>query len=138
MHVVTQSIEVNASPEKIWNEYSDESQWPIWDTQVEWIKLDGAFEKGVVGNIKPKGGPKLKFEILELTPNVEFTAAIYLPLCRQIFRLKLVQSETGVRVEHNVDMTGLLAPLFFVLGGLSVRAGMPATMQRLKSKIESR
>lgn len=41
------------------------SGWRRWDDEVEWSRLDGPFEVGAHGLLKPSRGPKAFFEAVE-------------------------------------------------------------------------
>ena len=41
----------------VWRLWSDVEGWRRWDEEVEWSRLDGPFEVGSRGVLKPKKGP---------------------------------------------------------------------------------
>jgi Polyketide cyclase / dehydrase and lipid transport len=49
-----ETIEIAADADQIWRIWSDVANWPRWDGELEWAKLNGPFEAGVVGAMKPK------------------------------------------------------------------------------------
>lgn len=42
------SVEINASPENIFNIYSQVHQWPIWDTDTNFAVLNGDFSANTI------------------------------------------------------------------------------------------
>jgi hypothetical protein len=127
-----------ASKEKIWKLYQDTATWPTWDHEVQNIKLFGAFETGTKGIIKPKGGPKAKFEMIECTPQKSFTDRSFLPLCKMDFIHTIQQTDKGLLVTHKVIMTGLLTFFFSKVIGSKIKAGLPTTVQNLIKLAENK
>ncbi|HTN37065.1 MAG TPA: hypothetical protein VL053_08305 [Arachidicoccus sp.] len=63
--VVTKAV----TGEQIWRLFADVNNWHIWDDDIEYAHLQGKFEKGNFILLKPRGGPKVKIELVELHPN---------------------------------------------------------------------
>jgi hypothetical protein len=49
------SHETATSPEAVWRVLADLDQWATWDTSMEWVRLEGAFQVGSQVTMKPKG-----------------------------------------------------------------------------------
>ena len=75
------TIQINASPEKIFGIYSDVENWKSWDSEVISSSLVGSFKAGSIGSLNPKNGPKSKILIETVIPNISFCASSKLPLC---------------------------------------------------------
>ena len=56
------SAVTKGSPEDVWRLWADVGTWPKWDDGIEWCRMDGPFREGSRGEMKPKGGPKVKFQ----------------------------------------------------------------------------
>ena len=68
------TIKSNASREQIWNLWSDVKNWNKWDNEVEYSDLNGQFEIGTFGILKPIKGPKSKFKLISVDKLNEFTS----------------------------------------------------------------
>lgn len=47
--------EANTLPSTVWSVWKDVPNWPTWDSDLEWSRLNGAFAEGATGVLKPKG-----------------------------------------------------------------------------------
>ena len=122
-----------ASPERLWQRYSDRASWSEWDHGIESVTLDGPFAVGSTGKVKPKGAPTTKYKVLEVTDGRSFTDVTFLPLARMRFSHKIEPTPTGADITHRVTISGPLAPLFSRIIGKKVAAEIPAAMRRLGS-----
>lgn len=135
------SVEVRATPARVFALWSDAAGWPDWDPDLEGASLDGPFAPGSRGALKPRGGPRTRIELVEVLPDRAFTAASRLPLCRMVFDHAiepLGAPADGCRVTHSVRFEGPLAGVFRRLIGPAVRRGLPGTMAGLKRAAEAR
>jgi hypothetical protein len=48
------AIEIAASPEELWDLMADVERWPVWNSDVEWVRLEGRVDEGSV--FRWKGG----------------------------------------------------------------------------------
>lgn len=120
-----------ATPAQLWKRYADPASWPEWDHATERVTLDGPFREGTTGSLKPVGGPKTKFCLLEATEDVSFTDVSRLPLARMRFVHTIDPDPVGTRFTHRVTISGPLSPLFARVIGKKVAAEMPGAMRRL-------
>ena len=79
------SRQTTAKKEQVWKLWVDVANWNSWDSTVEHSELSGDFSVGSKGAVKPVGGPRYKFEIIECKPFETFTNRSYLPLCKADF-----------------------------------------------------
>ncbi len=121
-----------ATPERLWDLYREPTTWPEWDHQIEDVTVDGPFETGATGTIKPVGGPRTKFRMVEVTEKVSFTDVTRLPLAKMRFDHRI---EPGA-ITHRVTITGPLAPLFARVIGRKVVADLPTAMRTLAARAE--
>ena len=67
------SLETNeVTKEQMWRLFSNVNDWHLWDDGIEYAKIEGNFLKGNFFELKPKGGPKVKIELLETIENKMF------------------------------------------------------------------
>lgn len=64
-----------AAPAAFFARWADTTTWPDWNTDTEWVRLDGRFVAGATGVLKPKGGPRVKFVTSNLSGGRERTLA---------------------------------------------------------------
>ena len=69
------SIQIDASPQSVWDIFVDVERWPDWTTSVQRIvRLDGAgIELGNRFQIKQPRLPNLTWEVTEVEPGVSWT-----------------------------------------------------------------
>ncbi len=133
-----ESIQVASPPEKVFSVYSEVSKWPEWDEDVVSASLEGEFQRGATGKLKPKGAPTSKIKLIEVTPNKSFTVECKLPLCKMHFIHELTDSGNGTTVKNVLEFSGFAAPLFGRMMGKGIAKTMPSSLQGLKSYIESK
>ena len=99
----------SAPPSAFFARWADMATWPEWNTDTEWVRLDGPFTAGSTGVLKPKGGPKVKFVIATLVADREFTDVSLLAGARLTFR-HLIEPlpEGGSTVRVTVTLAGPL------------------------------
>lgn len=136
MFTISKSVTIKTSKEKIWTIWSDVANWPQWDKEVEWAKLDGNFVKGATGTLKPKGGPASKFTVTECEKYKAFADVTPLPLTKLHFIHEMEAKNGELVVTHTVKMTGLLTFLFSRVIGKNIAKGLPKAMKNLKKVAE--
>jgi len=106
--------------------------WPDWDAAVSWSRLDGPFAVGTTGELKPKGGPKVRFTIETLEPESEFTDVSLMPGARlRIRHLVGVDDDGLTRVDVEVSLDGPLAWLWRRLLGRGIATSTPEGLAQL-------
>jgi len=125
------SRKTTASKEQIWKLWADVPNWNVWDKEVETVELFGEFETGTKGVLKPAGGPKAKFEMIECTKFKSFTDRSFLPFCKIDFTHSITETNDGIEILHKVVMTGFLTFLFSKVIGSKIKAGLPNAVEKL-------
>lgn len=85
---------------------------PDWSHDLEWVRLDEPLREGARGVLKPKGGPKSKFEVTELRPGSVFADTTSLPGARVTFHHEVHPDEGGSRFSVRATLEGPLAWLW--------------------------
>src|SRR5437867_2928223 len=105
------SSETKANPEKIWNCWKDVPSWPRWDHELEWSQIEGSFEPGTSGKLKPKGWPVTAFRITSVE-NDGYQDETILLLTKVVFTHKMQRiAANRTIITHRAEVKGLLAPL---------------------------
>lgn len=125
------TIETDATKEQIWKIWSDVENWNKWDNEVESSKINGKFQKGTKGILKPTNGPKSKFILESANYPVEFISKSNLPLAKMNFTHKLTEKDGKLFITHGVEISGLTTFLFSKVIGKKIVAELPKTMENL-------
>jgi hypothetical protein len=128
-----------AAPDGVWALYEQVGTWKDWDHEVEWSRLDGPFEVGSTGALKPKGGPSSRFRLTEVQRGRRFADITRLPLATLAFEHTLTPVEGGgTRIHHSVTIRGPLTFLFSRVIGKKLAAGLPTAVEALAQAARSR
>lgn len=130
------TIKVESSREQIWKLWSDVGNWKDWDKTIEYSKLEGDFKQGSKGILKPKKGPKTKFEILEIDYLKKFTSRSNLPLAKMDFIHELTEKEGELYLTHRLEIKGVLSPIFSRIIGENIIKELPEVMSELSNLSE--
>lgn len=122
----------SAPPSAFFARWADMSTWPEWNTDTEWVRLDGPFATGSTGVLKPSGGPRVKFVIGSLVPGREFTDVSLLLGARLTFR-HLVEPgrDGGSQVRVTVTLAGPLGWFWRLVLGQGLKASLQPDLDRL-------
>jgi hypothetical protein len=136
--IATAQASSSASPSAFFARWADVATWPDWNSDTEWVRLDGPFATGSTGVLKPKGGPKVKFVIDSLLPGREFVDVSLLAGARLTFR-HLVTAGPGntTRIEVAVTMSGPLGWFWNLVLGKGLRASLQPDLDRLVTAAEA-
>ncbi|KPN61547.1 Polyketide cyclase / dehydrase and lipid transport [Aliiroseovarius crassostreae] len=135
----SETVPTHASASQIWAHWQDTENWPAWDSELDWVRLEGPFEVGTTGKMKPSAGPEVAFELSEVSHEKSFSDTARLPLTKMVFQheyLPQPDTETG-QIRHTVSMTGLLAPLFGQVIGRQIKAHLRSAMETLSTQAAS-
>lgn len=121
----------DVSEQQIWAIWSDINKRHIWDSDTEWAKIDGEFAEGNCFQFKIKGGPKLKMEITECTPNHSFTDCFKMPLAKLYGIHELFYTDSGLEIKTTILVQGPLAFLWQKIIGNNVVKSLPEQTELL-------
>ncbi|MVU81146.1 hypothetical protein GPX89_28360 [Nocardia sp. ET3-3] len=125
-----------ATPAAFFAKWADMGTWQEWNSDTEWAKLDGPFEQGATGVIKPKGGPKTKFVVTKLT-DTEFIDSSKLIGARLIFAHHVVTDGERTTVTVRISMEGPLRALWTKILGGDLAASVQADVDALVAAAEA-
>jgi hypothetical protein len=136
--VTTAHAESTAPPSAFFARWADMASWPEWNTDTEWVRLDGPFATGSKGVMKPKGGPKVRFVIERLVPDQEFVDVSRLLGARLTFDHQVsTQPDGGCAVDVAVTISGPLGWFWNKLLGQGFEATAQPDLDRLVGAVES-
>ena len=131
-----ETIPTTANAEQVWSLWSRPHEWKRWDEGLEWVTLDGPFESGSRGQLKPVGGPMVKFVMLEVQKKRGFTDRYFLPLtCMDFIHTYSPEDLPGKggRITVRIEMHGWLSPLFGRLIGRGIQKTLRESLERFSS-----
>jgi hypothetical protein len=136
--LATASISSTAPPAAFFTRWADMASWSEWNSDTEWVRLDGEFVQGATGALKPKGGPKVTFVVERLVPDREFVDVSRLFGARLTFA-HLVDRRTdgGSDVDVTVSISGPLARAWMLVLGKGIRTSAQADLEALARAAES-
>jgi uncharacterized protein YndB with AHSA1/START domain len=125
------SIEIAASPARVWEVMSDAARWPEWTASVTDVRLldAGPLRVGSRARIVQPKLPPAEFTVTELVPGTRFTWATGSWFARAVARHEVVPSPAGARATLSVEFGGLV-------GGLAGRAYRRLTLEYLDLEAE--
>jgi hypothetical protein len=135
------SIEGKVSRSAVWSVYSDVATWPQWVRGIEWIRLDGGFEMGVSGTVKPKGQNQQPFRLTKVSIDSGFSDKTEIPGAGVTigFTHTLEPTAEGVtRITHHVAIWGSTAEYLGPAIGQKMADGIPDTMYALLRMAQQR
>lgn len=128
----------SATPQTVWAMWENVPRWVEWDEGLDAISLDGPFAVGTPGKIKPTGGPKLPFTLIEVERERRFTDETRLPLCRLRFAHALTATADGrTAITITVSFHGPLRPLFERAIGIAIARELAGQIERLARAAEA-
>ena len=130
-------VSSSAAPSAFFERWADMATWPQWNTDTEWVQLDGEFVQGATGTLKPKGGPKVHFVIERLIAGREFVDVSRLVGARLTFAHLVTQrADGGSEVEVTVTMAGPLRRVWLLMLGSGIRGSVQADLEGLARAAE--
>ena len=129
MWTKTHAIVTNeATKEQMWKLFSDVNKWAEWDGGIEYAKLEGKFEQGNHFILKPKGGPKVKIQLVETIENRKFVDLTRFPLAKMYGEHTFEETAEGLKITTTMKVTGTLGFLWRKLVAQGIADAMPAEM----------
>ena len=126
------TLETEATPEAIWSRWADVSTWSRWDDDIVWAQLDGPFEVGSKGKLKPKGVPAAGFTLTSVDHGVSYTVEQRLPLATLRFHHELAPSDgSPTRFTHRATIEGPLSSVYGAVFGRRMKANFGSIMRHL-------
>ena len=119
--IVTKEV----TKEQMWKLFADVNNW---HTEIEYAKMSGKFEKGNTFELQPKGGPKVKIELLETVPNQKFIDLTRFPLAKMYGEHTFEETSNGLKITATLTVRGPLGFLWVKLVAKKIAEGMAQEM----------
>lgn len=135
---VTEKVNTKASKEEIWAIWQDVQNWPKWDADLEWSTIEGPFEEGSKGQLKPRGWPVTAFMITKLSCENSFETETCMPFTKVIFEHQIKQVDGKNQIIHTASAKGLLAPILKLTLGRKLKREFIHSLKQLAKLAEER
>jgi Polyketide cyclase / dehydrase and lipid transport len=127
--VVTKEV----TKEQMWKLLADVNNWHKWDSEIDYAKMEGKFEKGNYFELKPKGAPKVRIELVETVENRKFVDLTKFPLAKMYGEHTFEETPDGLKITTTMRVEGLLSFLWVKLVAKGIVDGLPnETEQQIK------
>jgi hypothetical protein len=123
-------ITTKVTADQMWALFSDVNNWHTWDQAIEFARLDGPFKQGAYFTLKPKGGPKVKVELLEVQPNRKFVDMTRFPLAKMYDHHEFELTPDGLKITNTISVRGILAFLWIKLVAQKIVAALPTDVEQ--------
>ncbi len=124
--IVTKDV----TKEQMWKLFADVNNWHNWDEGIEFAQLEGKFEKGNYFTLKPKGGPKLKVELLETFVNKGFLDVTKFPFAKMYDNHSFEETPNGLRITNTISVKGILSFVWIKLVAQNIINALPIDMKK--------
>ncbi|MBV1702868.1 MAG: SRPBCC family protein [Hyphomicrobiales bacterium] len=109
MKTYTYTTTTHVPAAKLFRAIADIANWPKWDSDLESTQHNGGLEAGARFMLKPKGGPKVKMEIIEAIAPTHFDDLAHLPLAKMRTSHHFAQSAGQTRIDVKIEVWGCLS-----------------------------
>ncbi|RZU52646.1 hypothetical protein EV385_4520 [Krasilnikovia cinnamomea] len=132
--IATATITTDVPAQAFFERWADTATWPQWNTDTDWVRLDGPLRTGATGRLKPKGGPATRFVVTSLVPGRELTDVSLLLGARLTFQHLVSTDSSGqTTVSVRVTITGPLAFLWTAVLGKGIANALNGDLIRLEA-----
>lgn len=121
----------NVCPKAIWRLWTAINDWPQWHSDLEYCRLSGEFAVGNHFILKPKGGPAVKIDLVDIKPGEAFMDCTRFWGAKMFDTHRLEVKGSGVVLSNTLVVTGPLRWLWIKLVAKNVADTVPDEMQAL-------
>jgi hypothetical protein len=132
----TYSILTSASPEKVWQLWSDVKNWKNWDPSLRDSCISGEFDKNVQGILIPEHGPRTPFTISDSQPNFSYTVNTKLPFAKMYIKRLIGYNNQKTMITNEVWMEGPLGSFWWRMVGRKYQQMLPQVMEKFRQIAE--
>ena len=137
MIIIKYTMETTVLPFKIWKVLQDVENWNSWDHETEFSRIEGPFQTGTRGCLKPVGGPLLETVLTHVEPLKIFVQEAKLTLARAVMTHVISQVAGKTLVTFQTEVRGPLALLYFFMIGRSIKKKIPLEMKEMLKKAKA-
>ncbi|MBP6104596.1 MAG: polyketide cyclase [Gammaproteobacteria bacterium] len=117
--------------EDIWPLWTDINQWPSWHGDLDYCKLEGAFEVGNHFMLKPKGAPAVKIVLTSIDEGQSFTDCTNFWGAKMYDTHAMIETPEGLLISNTLVVSGPLQWLWIKLVAQNVANTVPQELEAL-------
>jgi len=117
--------------ETIWKIWTDVNNWPSWHGDLDYCKINGAFEVGNYFKLKPKGMFPVKIVITNIEEGHKFTDCTRFLGAQMYDTHALEETVNGLLLTNTLVVTGPLKWLWIKLVAAHIADTVPDEMNAL-------
>ncbi|ECA3795346.1 polyketide cyclase [Salmonella enterica subsp. enterica] len=102
--------------ENVWKVWTDINQWHMWQPDIEYAKLDGDFRVGNTFKLKPKSGPAVSIELIDVEAERQFTDLTRFPGARMYGSHELIPHGDELEIRTTMSIEGFLSFMVRIYG----------------------
>ncbi len=132
------TLETSASPDQVWELWSDVTTWSSWNPDVISVSIDGPFASGTTGRMTTKAGGTHAITLTEVEAGRSFRLETSpVPLSRFAFHCEVRPGAGATVIAQSVTMRGPLGGVFSAMMGGRIAEGFQPLLAGLKAAAES-
>jgi uncharacterized membrane protein len=120
--------------DQVWKVWTDINQWHTWQSDIEQATLEGDFKVGNTFLLKPKGGPKVKIELIKVEPNQQFIDLTRFPGAKMYGSHEFIMHGDELEIKTTMSIEGPLSFLWRKIVAEDVANSMPQQTENLIEK----
>lgn len=138
MHI-TRTDRTTASPEKIWNIWTDVKNWKKWDPFFKEAKINGGFEQNSTGTVVHDGGAlPTVFKVTKCIPYFTYTVTVRLFFLAEVHIHRFLgYNNKKTTFTHEFWVDGPLGGIWWSMFGNKLKKIMSDEMDGLKMIAEN-
>lgn len=114
--------------EEIWKIWLDINNYSTWHSDLDYCKLEGAFEVGNFFRLKPKGAPEVKVFFTEIVDGKKFVDCTHFFGAKMFDTHEIEETTNGIKITNTVSVSGFLKFLWIKLVAQNVANSAPQEM----------
>jgi hypothetical protein len=124
--------------EEIWAVWTNVNEWNKWQLDTEQASMVGEFKVGNTFMLKPKGGPRVNIEIIQVVPFKQFTDLTRFPGARMYGDHEFISHENGeLEIKTTMSIEGPLSFIWRKIVAEGVANGLPEQTEWLISRVKN-
>lgn len=129
-------VECPVSRSFAWQFWTNVANWPVVDSSVEAVELDGPFAEGTKGTTKPRDLPPTEWRIIEVSDTSSARIEIPAPgaVLKCFWRFEDCEGG-GTRITQQLSLEGEQAAQYEQSVAPELEKGIPQAMRRLADEM---
>lgn len=132
MATYERELKTTASPDRLWQLWSDPSTWSEWNPNVTSMTMEGPFAPGSVALMHTPAGRTHRMAIVEVEAPRSFALKTkVVPGTNFVFRCRIEPAGDTASISQSVTIGGPLGPIFGAMAGKRVAADFGPVLRGL-------